>query len=168
MTSVPVDELIVTELVTRLERITTENEFALDVAQVVRSNRLGTNWKPTPRTIVVRKGDEQRAPELDLVGNPPAIGYLLPLELELNGNVDPRGTAAAETLPSELLACVRKALTNPPTNPSQWYTFGGLAIDAEIEAPIQVLTDGGEVAGLTVTVAVWYRISETNPYEARA
>lgn len=168
MTNVPVDELIIAEVVTRLQRITIENDFAHDVAQVVRSNRLGTNWKPTPKTILVRKGDEQRAPELDLPGNPSAIGYLLPVELEINGNADPRGTGSAETLPAELLACVRQAITNPPTNPKQWHTFGGLAIDAEFDAPVNELTDAGEVSGINVAISVWYRISENNPYQARA
>jgi hypothetical protein len=73
-----------------------------------------------------------------------------------------------DTTPIELYedvaeAAIHKAIVTAGT----WHTFGGYAINADLQPAIQTTADGG-YEGIAVPVAVTYRVTEGNPYQVRA
>ena len=51
---------------------------------------------------------------------------------------------------------------------SAWWNFGGLAINAAFESIEKYIADDGGANGVLVPLRVTYRVSETDPYTARA
>lgn len=161
-------EQIVDELVERLERITLENDFAFDVAAVEQPNRTGKTPSYKPRSIVVLPDDAIRDEELDLPGNPPAIAYRLDVRVVAIGSHSDTSTDPAHQDARRVAGTAVVAITTPATNPHRWYTFGELAIDAEIGDQTPIASPQATLSAYAFTVSITFRVDENDPFTARA
>lgn len=159
----PVPESIATTLVTRLNAITIANGYAFTAASVDRVNRDATEWTPKNNSIVVIQGDSQRETVLDCPGNPPANGWRLPFAVAGFVRQSDRVTTADQSKENEIAAAIIKAVASV----SNWHTFGGYAVNAEIGA-VTRLPASESMAGVRVQFDVHYRVSEDDPFEVRA
>ena len=162
--STAIPELIALELVSRLEQITTANSFAFDVTSVDRVNRDGKNWTPRNLGIGVAQSDEVRNEQLDHEGNPAAIGYSLTFNIHAFVRHSDGDTAAEASTENKMVAAIKKAVAGT----SDWHNFGGNAVNADWRRTTPFISANGENAGSTVPLIVHYRISETDPTQARA
>ena len=69
---------------------------------------------------------------------------------------------------NQVAADIIEAIAVPATNPNQWYTFGGNAINASIGANAPFISSEGDRAGIIVPVRVTYRVSENDHTVVRA
>jgi hypothetical protein len=162
--STAIPEQIATVLVERLETITTDNSYAFSVNDVTRVQRSAKGWTPRNLSLAVEMGAENRSPDIDHEGNPAALGYVQ--EYLIHGFVrqSDRGTTVDNTTENALVAAIKKAVAGT----SDWHTFGDVSIDADWGPKRPFISPEGEHAGQTLSLLVMYRISETDPFEARA
>lgn len=162
--TIPIPELIAEEIESRLLTITKENGYAFDVSEVVRPNRRGDNWTYAHLGIGIRQGVSERVPNLDCPGNPPALAYatlfLLGCVCRDSSNLD----QAHATNENEMMAAAVKAITS---DGSDWHSMNGVAINSEFGSPVPWVPPAAELNGVNIPLVVTYRVSETNPYEAR-
>jgi len=156
----PVKERIVQAIVAALEKISTANGYATAAVEVIRPRRTGEKFAPADKGIAVIQDAEQRETDDDLVGNPPAIAWRLPVACDAVVRVSERATEPMDQMLNILEADVRKALAADGT-------FGGLAIRSELGATEYPEPASG-AEGLTVWLDVIYRVSENDPYVNRA
>lgn len=161
-TAVP--ELIAQELISRLEAITTGNGYAFTVPSVDRVNRDANDWKPKNNSIVVVQGDDERDPESDRPGNPPAEAHRLTFEIKGIVRQADRATTADQSKENEMTATIKEAVSSV----SQWHTFDGNSWNAEWGTTSRITSDTGSYAGVSLELIVSYRVSETDPYTVRA
>lgn len=164
MSSTPINELIAAIVVARIQVITLDNGWVFDVSEVVRPNRKGDNWEYKHMGVGVVQSDDVVNEELSHAGNPPAEAHDLTLNLYCITRDSKDETDAHATATNLLVASVRKAITSPAT----WHTFGGYAIDAEFGTVSPFVSPEGELLGATLPLVVTYRISENDPFIARA
>lgn len=164
-TNIP--EQIIEEIVDRLERITIANGFDFDVDSVTRSNREGTNWKPRPLAIVIDGIEDVRDEELSHPGNPPAIAHILTVPVKFFANISSSSTAPHDRQTMLMSSNITKAITNPVSSPTTWYTMANLAIDTEVGDLLIFDSASGDHAGGTMPIVVTYRVSENNPFQVR-
>lgn len=164
----PIPELIADEVVERLEAISIQDGFSFTVEFVTRPNRLGTNFTPKPYGMLVILGDNQRNADMDHPGNPPAIAYDLTVMVKCFANASTTGTDSHNLRSNEMIAAAIKAIANPDTSPSTWYTLGGNAINAEFGDIEYFSSPEGDHAGAVLPLVVTYRVSETDPFTVRA
>jgi len=157
-------EQIVAAVKTRLADITTGNGYQFSVAGIQRPKRYGA-YTPTDLQAVVTQGAITRVTELDHPGNPPAIAYGSTIQIAVNLMPNRKtDTLAADTWRHRAAASVIKAVTSV----SNWHNWGGLAINTEFEEPdFDTQDDAGNI-GVIVPIVVTFRVSETDPYTARA
>lgn len=157
-------EQIVAAVRTRLADITTGNGYQFSVAGVTRPTRYG-GYTPTDLQVVVTQGPIPRAPELDHPGNPPAIAFESTVNIAVNLMPNRKTDSnASDTWRHRAVASVQKAVTSV----SNWHNWGGLAINTEFDEPdLDYQDDGGNI-GVIVPIVVTFRVSETDPYTARA
>lgn len=160
----PVPELIATTLITRLQAITTAGGYAFDVASVVRVNRDGRGWNPANRTIAVIQASNARSFDGDHAGNPPAIAHLLTFAIVGFVRQEDGASGADQTQENIIDAAMRKSITTPV----DWHTFGGRAYNANLGDTERFTSDDGKHTGVTLTLEVMYRVSETDPFTVRA
>ncbi len=160
----PIPELIALEIVDRLSEITVANGYNFDASEVVRPTRRGENWLYKHLGIGVVQGESTRLQELDLPGNPPAIAWQIQFRVQCIVRDDKDSTDAHATNENEMAAAVVLAITD---DGATWYRMNNNAIDTQFGSPTPFVTDDGELNGVSVPVAVAYRVSETNPFEAR-
>lgn len=119
----------------------------------------------TPRhlQIVLTQADPEDIPELFCPGNPPAIAYLQRFNIRCHIMPSEKDPTPFDEYVNTMTADVVKAVTYTG---SDWFTFGGLAIDAKWETRENIDADGG-VDGVNIPLAITYRTSETDPYAVR-
>lgn len=161
-TAVP--ELIATEIVTRLQQITTGNGYAFSVSEVVRPTRLQQSITPKHHQIQVVQTVNAFNPQMTHEGSPPAIAYDVVFNLHCFIRDSDSSTTPRATLENDIEASVRKAICNA----SDWYNFDGNAIIADWGQARPFVSQEGEHSGIVVPLIVTYRVSETDPYTARA
>lgn len=162
-TAIP--ELIAQELQSRLENITTGNGYSFTVTEVIRQRRDANNFTPRHRSIVVVQQIETPNPQLDHEGNPAAIGYDLRFNIHAFVRQDDSlSTPGDDQLTNEMIAAIKKAVAGTST----WHTFDSNSIDARWMETRPFVPVEGDHAGATVSLLVHYRISETDPFTARA
>lgn len=159
----PVDERIASEIESRLQLLTAGWSEMVAVTEVVRVTVRG-NYTPKDRQIVLAVGEHVRVPELDCPGNPPAEARQITFHIHCNSSPSEKDPTPQDEYNSVLAAEVRRAICQPG---NYWHTIGGLAIDAQF-LDAQTMEGDGSFGGVTVPLAVTYRISENNPYEVRA
>ena len=171
----PYPELQALELIRRLRNITVANDYQFNIAQVERVNRDGSAFEYRHLSIRVDDAGQERVPELDCAGNPPAICWSQNFELKCfcrNSNSpeqpDYETDEAVAVNVSTLVAAVYQAITAEATDPSMWQTMGGNAFNTEFGPLENMDADDGEYHGKTVNVTCFYRVSENNPFELRA
>lgn len=147
----------------RCQLITVGNGYSADVAQVVLKKRY-PDYQPLPRTITVVAETEQRDPDSDCEGNPPAIAYLLPVRVSCIPipSRDDRNhwTENATDFANE----AKKAIASV----TDWHQFGGNSINADF-GPIELIEPDGEGPGAAqFVIEILYRVSETDPDTVRA
>lgn len=159
-----IPELIAAELVTRLESITTGNGYSFNVSDVTRVGRTAESWKPQNLGIAVRSPIETRNESQDHEGNPPAIAYDLAFDLHLFVRQPKTESDPDPKTENSFVAAVKKAVAGT----SDWHQFDGNAYNADWGTRQAYLSPEGHHAGATLTLVVQYRISETDPFTARA
>lgn len=164
----PVPERIAIEIVSRLEAIAECDGYTFTVNEVRRLNRLAENSTPANHTIWVIQGDNTYNEELTHEGNPPAIAYDLQFNIHCFVRESDSDQAPYSTECNHMAAAVRKAITTPEESPSTWYTFDGNAIIADWGSEEPMLSPEGAQSGVTIPLTVTYRISENDPFTARA
>lgn len=160
-TAVP--EQIATELVTRLQTITTGNGFNFSVTEVVRPNRRQKGIRPQHLQIQVVQSAQQYNRGMSHEGSPPAIAYDVVFNMNCFVRDSDASTTPSSTTENDFEAAVKKAVCST----SDWYNFGGVAIIADWGASKPFVSSEGKHAGVTVPLIVTFRVSETDPYTAR-
>ncbi len=162
--STAVPELIGLELVSRLEAITTANGYAFDAAGVSRMNRRANDQRFRNLEIIVEQGEDVYNEALTHAGNPAAIAYDLAFTiLGFVRNSDASTTPDA-TSENAMLAAIKKAVAGTAT----WHTFDGNAVIADWGQSEPINDEEGAYSGVSVPLIVTYRVSETDPFVARA
>lgn len=156
--SVAVPERIALELVARLETIPT-------VSAVERPNRDGSSLTYQHLSVQVVQGESQRLDTIDCPGNPPAVGYSITFEIKCVCRDSAADNEALATNPNALAAEAVAAIVGASTT---WYRISGLAVDSDIGNWTPFESSEGEFNGMTVTIAIKYRVSENDPYEVRS
>lgn len=171
----PLPELQALEIVRRLQDITIANGYAFSASQVARSNRDGDAFEYRHLSIRVDQGGQDRLPELDCPGNPPAICWTQEFQVRCfcrNSNraeqPDIEAGEPASVNVNTMAAAVYAAITSEATDPSMWQTMGGNATDTELGALEMFIADDGEYHGAAIAINCIYRVSETNPFEKRS
>lgn len=155
----PVKEQITAAVAAALAEISIAAGYLTDVASVVRPRRTGEQFRPVAFGVSVLQRDEQREPEQDQCGNPPAIGWRLSIACDLVVRLSEDSTAPMDRVLNTFEADVRKCLMADPT-------WGNLACETELGAT--EYADGSEgFEGVTVPVDVIYRVAENDPYVNR-
>ena len=137
------------------------------IVGVVRPTRTG-NFRPKDNQILLKQGDDQRRPELDCPGNPPAIANEMPFSVMLELRPSDKDDTSIDTFKNTFRARAITALTKPEREGDDWVTFNRLAVNSRIGNATPYLDDAGEVAGIKLTIAVIYRHDENNPCNLRA
>lgn len=159
----PIPELIAAEIVSRLEEITTANGYAFTIPFVRRVNRDGRNWTPQDNAIaVMQSGDEQRLPDMDCPGNPPANAYQQTWEIRGYVRQSESTFTAEDTQLNQMTASIRKAIAE---NSGNWVTMGGNSFNAMFGS--SRIEKSAEHTVAVVELDTMYRISELDPFTAR-
>lgn len=171
----PIPELMAIEVVARLREIKTANNYDFTASQVDRVNRDGSTFEYRHLSIRVDQPGQERIPESDCSGNPPAIAWSQTFEVRCfcrNSNAteqpDVETVEPYATSVNDMVAAVYKAITTPVVSPSTWYTIGGRAFDTQFGSVEYFSSDDGEYHGAMVPIVCMYRVSENNPFENRA
>lgn len=159
----PIPERISQEIAERLEGIKIANSFDFDVADVIRPDRLARNFTPKNLRILLVQGSENRLPELDHEGNPPAIAWQVEYRIVIFIRDQDRSETAHAISENRAAANIRKAITNA----SDWYTFRDIALLAEFGSTDPFISGEGDHQGVSIPLTVTYRASETEPFEVR-
>ena len=157
-------EQIAQTLITRLEAITTGNGYAFTVRSVDRVSRDAREWTPRNLCIGVAQAAEVRNPAMDHEGNPAAIGYQLAFNIHAFVRQSDDATTQDATTENAMVAAIKQAVAGT----TDWHNFGGLSVDADWGSCQPFISGQGDHAGATLPLFVFYRISETDPFETRA
>lgn len=155
-----VAEKILREIVTRLEAYNADGKQFSVYREVMHPDRM----TPTEYQVVVKSLSNARLPEMDRIGNPPAIAYQLSVGLYGQLGISEQDFDAIEGHAMEIAGRIVRAIVG--TNNSDWYTMGGNAINTTIG---DVLVNGAEAAATgQVNLLVTYRVREPDPFTASA
>lgn len=161
-TRLPIVSKISDELFARLQALVSGASGPYSFRNVVRPTKLAT-YTPVHGLIVLTRGDVSRVPDLDCPGNPPSMAWRQTFLIRVHIAPSER-----DATPIELYEDVMEAeIHNAVRTDSDWHTFGDNAIDAEFE-PVQTVVSDGGYDGISITVAVTYRMAEGDPYTVRA
>ncbi len=160
--SVAVIELIALELFDRLSDMIGDNSYTTVVSEVIRPTRQG-GFTPKNLQIVMTQASDQRAPNLDYPGNPPAIASVVTYNVHCHVLQDETNTDAIDSITEQFASDVVKAIVG---SDSMWYTMDGNAVIAELLSHEPVSSEGGP-SGVNVPIAITYRVSENDPTAAR-
>lgn len=158
----PVVTRIGDELFNRLQRLAAGSSPYAAVYEVVRPTRL-SDYTPRHLQIVLTKESEEEVPELMCPGNPPALAFKQTYAIRchvLPSEKDP-------TPVDEYCEVFRAEVVKAVCEFTRWETFGGLALLADWLGTGDTDSDGG-IDGVTVRLAITYRVDEGNPYNVRA
>ncbi len=158
----PINERIAATLYERLRYLVTSFEAATVSPEVVRPKRL-EEYTPKHLQIVLRQGDEEEVPNLSLPGNPPAVAWLQPWSIVCHIMPHEDDPTSFDEYSNTAKADIKRAVTKES---AQWYTFGGLALNAEFGAAVGLEASGG-IDGFELPLNILYRVSETDPYQQR-
>ena len=159
----PVVEQIADVIVTRLVALQNDINAEVAVSEVVRPTRFA-NYTPKDNQIVITQGDNERVPELDHPGNPPATARRQRFNIRLHVMPSEKDTTAVDEHVNLFAAEVMQAITTPQAT---WHNFGALAIDAEFDSHEPIDSDGS-FDGVNIPLLVTYRTSENDPYTVRS
>jgi hypothetical protein len=116
---------------------------------------------PELASLVIQQQPTRFIPELDCPGNPPAVCLETIFAINCfvkNGESEQEFTQQCNSVVADVVS----AITTPSVDPAMWYTFGGIALDADIGISRSLLTDAGTSCGMTVPLTVRYRVAEND------
>lgn len=152
-------------LVTRLGAITEANGYSFDVSEVVQPRRDGSNWKYKHQGIGIVRSTDEPNEEYSSPGNPPSVGSRLTINIMCilkQSENDETGRSVGE---DEMVLAVKKATV---ASLSDWYTFGGLSINAQFGTTEPFNGPEGEFSGVALPLIIDYAYSETDPSQVRS
>lgn len=159
---IPIVERIARELLRRLQTMVNNNGLNTPVREVIRPKRID-DTPPSDRQIMLTEQGNERVPELDHEGNPPAIARRITFNVRCHLLNDEKSCTPIDQLVHMFAADVQKTVAN---NDPLWTNFDNNAIDAEFLTEEPITGDGG-MDGVNVPIAITYRTSEYDPYEVR-
>lgn len=140
-----------------------------DIDQVVVA-RDGRPIDVKTTTVVVQQLPAQPAPTLNRMGNPPSIGYAVPVHVHQFMQIAPAGeteeeySARCNEAASDLIALITTPLSGPAIH---WHTMDGAAINCSIGPMRYLPSDAGIRPGITIPLTIMFRVSENDHTEAR-
>ena len=158
-------EQITQEVYDRLDALTTAGLGEFTYSEVVRPTVRGGDFSPHHLQIVLTCGNLERQEDLDCPGNPPASAYRQTFNIRCRISPSESATESADYFSNIIHGDVVKALTNAG---NQWYTFGGLAFDANFGTPEAVQDPDGSFDGIAILLDVTFRTDENNPFNVRS
>ena len=147
----------------RLDQVKIDNGFRVDVEEVVLPQHRVTEYTPCDHTIVVLAGDPVRAETYDRPGNPPAIGYMLPIRVNCIVIPSESSTESQDQITTRLAEDAIRSITRVP----DWHQFGGICVNSTVGQPVPFRSDDLSPGGIKFEISAFYRVSETNPSEVR-
>ena len=158
----PVVSLISDEILCRLQTLTGASFGAYEFPKVVRPTKLAT-YVPQHGSVILTRGDVERVSALDCPGNPPATAWQQTFLIRVHIAPSESDNNAVEVYEDLAEAKIHRALTDA----TNWHTFGGYSINAEIGS-VQTATSDGGYDGIAIPLIVTYRTSEGDLYTVRA
>lgn len=162
----PVNERITQEVLERLRLLTAGYSDYFRSPHVKREIFHNTE-PPQNYGIILTQGNDERLPENDCSGNPPALAYRLPLMIRCRIMPSETDPTPVDTYSNVIAAEVQRVVCDDSYMATSWYTMNDLAFDSQWGAPEFVGGDGG-FEGIAVSLFVSYRVSEGNPFEVRS
>ena len=162
----PVNERIAQELLSRLQLLTAGFSDYFTAPYAVRDLFHDTE-SPQNHGIVLTQSNDERLPEFDCPGNPPALAYQTTYNVRCRIMPSERDTTPVTEYCNVIAAEVQRVIVSPGTNSYQWHTMEDLAFDCDFGA-YEFYTPDGAFDGISVPVIVSYRVSEGNAFEVRA
>jgi hypothetical protein len=159
----PVVSRISDEIFARLQALVSGSAGAYSFVDVVRPTKLAT-YTPQHGLIVLTRGEVSRLTEIDCPGNPPAVGYQQTFLIRVHIAPSEKDTTPVEVYEDVMEAEIHKAIVN---DSATWQTFGNLAINADLGAQQTAVSDGS-YDGISIPLAVTFRITEGDPYTVRS
>ena len=155
--ALPVIERIAKEIQKRINPVAPDRASSVGQSSIVMPMRL----IPDLASVVIQQQSTQLAPEYNCPGNPPAIGLETTFAINCfvkNGNNETEFSQQCHRVVADVVGLI----TSPATDAAMWYTFGGLALLADIGASRSLQTAIGENCGMTVPITVRYRVAEND------
>jgi hypothetical protein len=159
--SLPVVTRIGDELFDRLNKLTAGWSSFTAAYEVIQPKRLG-DYTPRHLQIVLTRGQQDELVELMCPGNPPARAWRQVFDIRCHVLPSEKDPTSVDTYCDIIAADVVRVVCEP----SRWYTFGELAINAEWQ-PLETINSDGGIDGVNVPIAIAYRTDEGNPFNVR-
>lgn len=152
-------EQIIAAIQTAVEAVTTGNGYQIDVAGVYRPATMGGQDRDSPGSYDVQltRGQTQRNETLDLLGNPPKVGWTVPVQMDCLYRPSSSNTDPIEQVLDTFWSDVTKAVMDD----TQW---SGLAIDSDLAPPEEWIDMDDGTCGKTGILQIHYRTPENDPY----
>jgi hypothetical protein len=155
--TLPVVDRIAEEIRRRVNPVAPDRANSVGQAAVVMPAR----HVPELASIVIQQQQTRFVPDYDCPGNPPAIGLETLFAINCfvkNGESEQEFTQQCNAVVADVVS----AITRPATDPAMWYTFGGIALDADIGISRSLQTDAGTSCGMSIPLTVRYRVAEND------
>jgi hypothetical protein len=159
----PVFEDIAEQILARLKAGTYAEPYK--PIEFVRPKYLGSDFQYDHLKCVVLQDTPQRNEDIDIPGNPPAVGWTVPYRVEtfITPNETNPNALPLHTVANYVLADVIKVLTTPI---DEWFTWNNRAPNTQYETAI-LQNESGSIVTAQVTLNVDCRHNENDPYTAR-
>lgn len=162
----PVNERIIKEVIERLQLLMAGYSDYFRSPYVKREVFHNTET-PKPYGIIVTQGNPERVPESDCPGNPPALAYMLPINIRCRIMPSETDLTPVDEYINVIAAEVQRVVCDETELDYSWHTFENLSFDAQWATHELVGGEGG-FEGINVPLLVTYRVTEGNPFEVRA
>ncbi len=159
----PVLERITQVLLSRLELLLTGIKPSTPIQEVLRLPR-HADFTPQHLQLILTVDTVEEDEDLSHPGNPPAIAFVVTYNIHCHLLPSEHDSTPIDEYIAVAAADVAESITDPGVD---WFNFGGLSIDAQINA-YERFDVTGEMDGFTLPVEVTYRVSENSHYEVRA
>lgn len=162
----PVVEQIAQVIVNRIRGVSTMGGYQIDLTEVIRTTRLGSEYSPKHKQVVVMQRDVERMHEMTNSGEYTLIHYRQTFAIRMHVMPEESLNVPVSQIINVMISDVAKCIcTNP--NGERWHDWGGLALNSELDAPHPIDTSDGSVDGMELPLVVDYRVAENDPYTAR-
>lgn len=160
--TLPVIERISQEVKRRLTPVIPDRNNAIGLAEIARPGRPVSSIA----SLVVQQRPTKPIPALDYPGNPPAKCY--ETTFDVNCFIDrPENETDFAAACNKIVSDIVWAITHPEQNPEIWHTFGQLASNATIGQYRDLPNESGVNGGVSVPIAIQYRVSENDHTQVR-
>lgn len=158
----PVLEQIAQKVFDRVLQVRKANGYNVDVT-VQRPSR-GSGIEFDNYRVAILQHDPEESSDYSLPGNPPAIAWKQPFAIYLIIRPSDKDTTPYDKILNTFQADVEKALKDA----DDWYRWDGLAVNSSMAPSVPFVQESGAHEGRIMTLNVYYRVDETDPYNVRA